>query len=84
MWVAQITEPATQGEEEHHLMYLMDRFPQYRFSMMMAKQPYIICKPVDETIMMPGDEGNELEILRYMVTTLIDDAITGHVITDGL
>ncbi len=84
MWVAQVTEPATQGEEEHQLMYLTKRFPQYRFSIMMGREPYIICKPVEETVMAPGDEGQEVEILRFMVTMLIDDAITGHVITDGL
>lgn len=77
MWVAQITEPAD-GESTHpfdQIKELQDRFPQYRFSVLMGQRPFIICKPVEETVMMPGDEGQEREILQFIIGALIDELI---------
>ncbi len=66
--------------------YLTDRFPGYKFSIIPTRQPFIICRPDEDTILCPEDDcgsiEDEVKILRLMVTMLIDDAITGHVITD--
>ena len=82
IWVAQVTEPATQGEHNEQFEALQRRFPQYHFSIMMGEQPYIICRPVDETVQHPSDIGTENEILRFIVTSLIDELVTGHLIVD--
>jgi hypothetical protein len=84
MWVAMVTEPADQDQHNEQLNALIYRFPQYHFSIMMASPPYIICKAREDTVMSPDDEGNEVEMLRYMLTSLLDEHITGIHITDGL
>ena len=79
MWVAQITEPLDAQDEtsavHRRMRILANRFPQYQFSVMMSSKPFVICKPVDDTIMMPGDEGQEREILQFIIGALIDDII---------
>lgn len=84
MWVAQITEPAEQGQQEEQFAALEHRFPAYRFSIMACSNDryYIIARPHPSTIMFPEDEGTEIEMLRFIVTNLIDELITGHMITD--
>lgn len=84
MFVAQVTEPSEQGEHNEQYEALQRRFPEYNFSVMMSTNPspFIICKPVEETVMFPSDEGVEVEILRHIVTVLIGELITGHMITD--
>lgn len=69
MWVAQITEPA--ALDQHHAQFeaLKRRFPQYRFSIMMTSEPFIVCKPV----VVQGNEGMEREILQFILTTLLDE-----------
>lgn len=83
MWVAQITEPASQGEHNEQLQALEQRFPAYRFSIMMADRPFIIARPREETIKFPEDEATEADMLRFIVTELLGELITGHLITDG-
>lgn len=85
MWVTQVTEPSSMGEEQDQCAFLTKRFPQYQFSVMQVRpHPFIICKARDETVIYQGDEGKEVEMLRFMLTMLMDDAITGYVITDGM
>ena len=75
MWVAQITEPVEDFNQREQMKFLARRFPQYQFSVMMSAKPFIICKPIDATIMMPGDEGQEREILQFIIGALVDDII---------
>lgn len=82
MWVAQITEPAESGHHNEQFAALARRFPAYQFSIMLGKQPYIIARPRDETIMFPEDEATEGDMLRFIVTELLDELLTGHMVTD--
>lgn len=85
MWVAQITEPADQGEEVHQLHALVRRFPAYHFGIVseIGGKPFIIARPKASTILFPEDEATEVQMLRFIVTCLVDELITGHMITDG-
>ena len=85
MWVAQITEPADQGEQEEQFAALEHRFPAYRFSIMACSNDryYIIARPHPSTILFPEDEATELDMLRFIITELINEHITGHLVTDG-
>ena len=84
MWVAQITEPAEQGEHDEQYAFLTERFPAYRFSIIGAAhgRRVIIARPHPETIKFPEDEATELDMLRFIITELINEQITGHLITD--
>ncbi len=81
MKVAQITWPAQQGEENHQLAALVRRFPDYHFGILSGKdtEPFIVGKPQQD-----GDfpDEDEVEMLRSIVTSLIDELCTGHMITD--
>ncbi len=83
MFVAQVTEPAAQGQHNEQYTALKRRFPAYQFSIMMAGSPFIIARPDPHTILSQDDECTEVEMLRFMVTSLIDELITGIHITDG-
>ncbi len=85
MWVAQITEPAEQGQQDEQFEALVRRFPAYRFSIMMGddKGSFIIARPHPETVLFPEDEATEVEMLRFILTSLLDEHITGIHITDG-
>ena len=83
MWVAQVTEPAQQGEHHEQFQALVERFPSYQFSIMMGRKCFVICRPHPDTVKFPEDQGTESEILRFMVTELLNELITGHLITDG-
>ncbi len=74
MWVAQVTEPRPEFATSDDLdsEELMDLFPQYRFSVLVADKPVIICRPIDETVLKDGDAGNEREILLFMVTHMLN------------
>lgn len=82
MFVAQITEPAEQGQQQDQFEELTRRFPQYQFSILMGRKPCVIARPDPKTVKYPDDEGTEVEILRYILTMLLDEHITGHLITD--
>ena len=90
MWVAQITEPAEQGEQDEQYQALVRRFPAYRFSVMASghEDPtfkdryYIVARPRSATIKFPEDQATELDMLRFILTELLDEHITGHMITD--
>lgn len=83
MWVAQVTEPLDQGQHNEVFSMLLERFPAYQFSIMMGPAPYIIARPRDETIQFPEDEATERDVLLFIVTELIGEILTGHLITDG-
>ena len=75
MWVAQITEGRPEYRDADDLnglfLELDTRFNQYQFSVLMGQYPVIICRPEEDTVLAPGDEGTEVEILRFMVTELV-------------
>lgn len=72
MWVAQITELTDQLPLEMYKA-LKQRFPQYLFSILRGEKHCIICRPIDETVILPTDEGKEREILQFIITTLMEE-----------
>ena len=86
MWVAQITIPATQGEHDIQCAALEQRFPVYQFSSMHSGSPFIVCKPRNPKLSQMTTQQHdalEREILQFILTSLLDELITGHMITDG-
>jgi len=76
MWVAQITEPATQGQHNEQLHALQRRFPGYVFSIMMGKPAFIIARPDPRTVLSDADKPTEEDMLRHILTELLDEVIT--------
>jgi hypothetical protein len=86
MWVAQITEPAPFEEAEHQFNCLTDLFPCYQFSITQGRDSkyVIIARPHPVTVMFPEDGATQAEMLQFIVTELLNERITGHLVTDDI